>query len=248
MTTSSAAGIAWDLRDLYDGVADPRVSHDLEAALAQDQAVERTYRGKIAALDETGAAALLAAVQELESLYELMDKPAVYASLIHAAQSDVPSHGALLSKTREQGTAINKHLIFFDLEWIKVTDGVTGALLADRRLGKYRHYLEQKRVWKPHRLSEGEEKVLEEKMITGKAAFGRLFEETTASSQFTYVEAGQVKALSMSEVLAKLYDPDRGVRRAAADSITKGLQGQARLLTFIFNNIVLDHDSDCRLR
>src|SRR5207253_2230378 len=26
------------------------------------------------------------------------------------------------------------------------------------------------------------------------------------------------------------------------------LEGQARLLTFIFNNIVLDHDSDCRLR
>src|SRR5438477_479257 len=229
MTTSSAstaAGIAWDLRDLYGGVADPRLSHDLEAAMARAQAFERTYRGKIASLDENGAATLLSAAQELESLYELMDKPAVYASLVHAAQSDVPSHGALLSKTREQGTAINKHLIFFDLEWIKVPDGVAQALMADRHLGKYRHYLEQKRVWKPHRLSEGEEKVLEEKAITGKAAFGRLFEETTASSQFTFVEAGQAKALSMSEVLAKLYDPDRGVRRAAADSITKGLQGQ----------------------
>jgi oligoendopeptidase F len=63
-----------------------------------------------------------------------------------------------------------------------------------------------------------------------------------------FPEAGQVKQMSLQEVLAKLYDPDRDVRRAAADSISEGLKGQARLLTFIFNTLVLDHDSDCRLR
>jgi oligoendopeptidase F len=245
---SSASGIAWDLKDLYRDVADPHIDRDLEAALAQAQAFEKAYRGKIAGLEGSEAAFLREAVQELERLYELMDKAAVYASLIHAAKSDEPRHGALLSKTRERSTVINKHLIFFDLEWLKVPDAVVQALMTDARLAKYRHYLEQKRVWKPHRLSEGEEKVLDEKAITGKAAFGRLFEESTASLQFAYPEEGQTKSLSLSEILAKLYDPDRGVRRNAAEAITRGLQGQARLLTFIFNNIVLDHDSDCRLR
>src|SRR5947209_16686904 len=105
---SSAAGISWDLRDLYQGVGDPQIDRDLEAALERAQAFERTYRGKIASLDEKGAATLLAAVGELESLYEFADRPAIYASLVHAARSDEPRHGALLSKTREQGTLINK--------------------------------------------------------------------------------------------------------------------------------------------
>src|SRR5262249_10214330 len=37
-------------------------------------------------------------------------------------------------------------------------------------------------------------------------------------------------------------------RRGAAEGLTKGLQENARLLTFIFNNLVFDHHSDCQLR
>src|SRR3954470_1794219 len=32
---SSADGVAWDLRDLYASVADPRITQDLESALAR---------------------------------------------------------------------------------------------------------------------------------------------------------------------------------------------------------------------
>ena len=108
-----------------------------------------------------------------------MDKPAIYASLVHAAKTDDPRHGAFSARTREQPTAINKHLIFFDLEWVKVADEAVAASLDCRRpLAHYRHYLEQKRAWRPHYLSEPEEKILEEKAITGRGAFVRLFDET----------------------------------------------------------------------
>jgi len=50
----------------------------------------------------------------------------------------------LLAKTREERTAINKHLIFFDLEWIHLADEPACALISHPKLGKYRHYLEQK--------------------------------------------------------------------------------------------------------
>src|SRR5687767_3693194 len=109
--TSSAAGIAWDLRDLYQDVQDPRIDRDLREALARAQRFEQAYRGKIAALNAQGEATLRQAVEELEGLYEQMDRPAVYASLVHAARTDDPRHGAILSKTREQRTLINKHLI-----------------------------------------------------------------------------------------------------------------------------------------
>jgi oligoendopeptidase F len=246
--TSSAVGVTWDLRDLYRTTDDPRLAADLELARARARAFEERYRGKIETLDTAGAPLLKQALEEFESLSELLDRPLVYAHLVHAAKTDDPRHGALLSRTREDRTAINKHLIFFELEWVKVPDERAKALLDDPTLAWYRHFLEQKRIWRPHYLSEPEEKILDEKAVTGKSAFVRLFDETTASIEFPFETPEGVQTLSQQEILAKLYDPDRSLRRAAARGLTRGLQAHARLLTYVFNNLVLDHHSDCRLR
>jgi oligoendopeptidase F len=244
--SSSADGVSWDLGDLYRGVDDPALTRDLESALGRAQAFEKAYRGKI----ESGPSAelLLAAVRELESLSEQMDRPAVYASLVHSAKTDDPRNGALLSRTREQRTAINKHLIFFDLEWVKLADEPAQKLIHAPALAKYRHYLDQKRAWRPHYLSEPEEKVLDDKTVTGRAAFVRLFDETISTMLFPFTHAGRTEQLTMQQINAKLYDPDRSIRQSAAEGWTKGLQDNSRLLTFIFNNLVLDHKIDCELR
>jgi oligoendopeptidase F len=248
MTTSSAAGVAWNLNDLYRSVDDPQITSDLETALRRAQAFEAAYRGKIDVPGGPSAELLLAAVCELESLSEQMDKPAVYASLVHAGKTDDPKHGALVARTREQRTVINKHLIFFDLEWVKVEEAPVRVLLGRPELARYRHYLEQKRSWRPHFLSEPEEKILDEKSVTGRAAFVRLFDETVATLQFPFEHAGQTELLSLQAINAKLYDPDRSVRRAAAEGWTKGLQENSRILTYIFNTLVHDHKADCELR
>src|SRR5205807_2247899 len=99
-----------------------------------------------------------------------------------------------------------------------------------------------------HYLSEPEEKVLEEKSVTGRAAFTRLFDETVAALRFPFEHGGQKQTLSLQEINAHLYDPDRAVRRAAAEGWTTGLKDNARLLTYVFNTLVLDHHSDCTLR
>src|SRR5437660_6911521 len=154
-----------------------------------------------------------------------MDKPAVYAMLVHSAKTDDPRHGALLSRTREQRTLINKHLIFFDLEWVKLPDDAVRALVESPLLAKYRHYLTQKRAWRPHYLSEPEEKILDEKSVTGRGAFVRLFDETVSMLKFPFEHNGQAAELTLQQLNAKLYDADRSVRKAAAEGLTKGLQG-----------------------
>jgi oligoendopeptidase F len=246
--TSSADGVAWDLSDLYGGPDDPRLADDLAAGLRRAEAFEAAYRGKIATDAGPPPELLLAALRELEGLAEQRDRPGVYASLLHAAKTDDPKRGALLSRTREARTAINKHVIFFDLEWVKLADEPARRLIEAPALAKYRHYLEQQRAWRPHRLSEPEEKLLDEKAVTGRAAWVRLFDETVSAMTFPYEHGGKAESLSMQRVLSKLYDADREVRRAAAESLTRGLRGNARLLTFVFNNLVLDHRRDCELR
>jgi oligoendopeptidase F len=245
---SSADGVAWNLTELYARVDDPEIDRDLQSVLTRAQEFERSYRGTINVPEGPAPGALLGALTELESLSEQMDRPAVFAGLLHASKTDEPRHGALLSRTREQRTAINKHLIFFDLEWVKLADEPAGALITHPLLARYHHYLEQKRLWRPHYLTEPEEKILDDKGVTGRAAFVRLFDETVAALQFPYTHSGRTETVSLQQINARLYDADRSVRQDAAAALTAGLRGQARLLTFIFNNLVLDHKSDCELR
>jgi oligoendopeptidase F len=245
---SSADGVSWNLRDLYQSINDPRINDDLQTALAEARAFETAHRGRIAVAGGPAPDFLATALRQLEALSERMDRPAVYAGLVHAARTDDPRHGALLAHTREQRTEINKHLIFFDLEWVQVDDAAAERLIRSPQLARYRHYLEQRRAMKPHYLSEPEEKVLDQKITTGRAAFVRLFDETVAAMTFPYERDGSASQLTLQQILAKLYDPDRAVRKAAAEGLTTGLQANARLLTFVENNLVLDHRTDCDLR
>ena len=69
-------------------------------------------------------------------------------------------------------------------------------------------------------LSETEERLMEELANTGGRAFGRLFEETTSNAVFHW--NGQ--ELGLAQITAKLMDPDREVRRTAAEAFTAGLE------------------------
>ena len=122
MPSSSADGIRWDLSDLYQGVDDPEIAKDLERAAERARHFEATYRGTIATQTGPSASHLKKAMEEFEPLSEQMDKPLVFAHLLHAACTDDPAIGALLARTREARTAINRHLIFFELEWVQLAD------------------------------------------------------------------------------------------------------------------------------
>ena len=245
---SSAAGVSWDLSDLYEGPEDPSIARDVAAAFVRAQAFEASYRGKIDVPGGPSVELLHAALVETEALGELMDKPGLFASLLHSGKTDDPKRGALLAMTRERRTLANKHLIFFDLEWIKVDDALAQSLIDDPRLARYRHYLKQLRAWKPHYLSEAEEKIVQEKGVTGRSAFVRLFEETNSSLRCPFNLGGTVSTIGIQDILSKLYDPDREVRQAGALGLTEGLKSQSRLLTYVFNLVVLDHKSDMALR
>ena len=245
-STSSAAGVSWNLGDLYGSIDDPQLQQDMETANQRAEAFAQKYRGKInAALSEH---TLTEAMNELESLYELLDKPIIYAQLVHAARSDDPRHGALLSKTRLARTAANQHLIFFDLDWVQLDDAVADKLLASPKLRRWKHFLEVNRQQKPHYLSEPEEKLYDEKTNTGKAAFVRLFDETMAGLTFTYSHHEATETLTLQQMLSKLYDPSPSVRKAAAEGITNGLQANSKLLTYVYNTLLQDHQTDTRLR
>ncbi len=243
--SGSAQGVAWDLSGLYAGVDDPAFEVDLDLAEQQATAFETRYRDRVAALS---AAELHEAVRSLQDIHELMDAPSIYAHLLHAAKSDDPAHGRLLSRARERSTAVRRHLLFFELEWVEVDDQRADALLADPALADFAYLLERERRYKPHRLAEGEEHILDEKSNTGSQAWSRLFDEVTSHITCTVTVDGEAAQLSESETLALLYHPDRAARRSAAGGLTAALEERLHTLTYIVNVRLQDHSVDDRLR
>lgn len=246
--SSSANGIQWNLSDLYSAVDDPAIKKDLATALQRAQAFEENYRGKIEVEGGPNAQLLLEALTELESLREQCVKPYVYASLIHSSKTDEPKNGALLNFAQQQYVQINQHLLFFDLEWTQLDEASAQKLIDDPALKRFRHYLERGREEAPHVLSEPEEKILQQKSITGRSAFVRLFDESVAAIRFTMEVEGKEEKCSLEQVLSNLYESDRKKRQTAAEALTQGLQENSRLLSFIFNNLVADHQNDWQLR
>lgn len=245
---SSADGVCWDLSMFYSGIDDPQIGEDLTASLERARKFEKRYRGRINGDPVIAAAELAEAAQEYEAILESAATPAIFAMLVHAAKSDVPAHGALVQLTRERNTEVRKHLLFFDLEWIAVPDAAATELLQDPATDRYRHYLEHSRAYKPHRLSEPEEKILEVRDVTGARAFRRLFTEVTSRIVVTVMIDGEEKTESFQETLARLYSPNRDHRKAASDGLTQALREQSHLLTFIFNTLVQDKKSSDELR
>lgn len=239
--------VAWDLSDLFDGPSDPRTEESLNSALDRARRFAQTYRGKIDNPDLT-AQTLLDAITEYESIVQEMAKPVSYASLLFSADTSKPKHGALLQHVQERQTEIALELMFFELELMAAKPEIIDPILADDRLANYRHFVRASRLFREHRLSEPEERILEEKANTGARAFERLFEESVSSIEFKIVLDGEEKTLLEPEVLALLRDPDREVRKSAAASLTDGLLRHSRLLTFIFNTLVYDKSIDDRLR
>lgn len=244
--TGSAAGVVWDLRDLYQNLDDPRLAQDFSEALEKAQRFEQRYRGRLA--QEIAAHELYAALTELEGICEQMDKPVHYAQLLHAQDTQNPCHGALLQSTQERNTQIRQHLLFFELEWMDLPDEKAQRYIQAPELKRYRHYLERVRLFRPHKLSEPEEKLLDLKANTGARAFQRLFSEQVAGMQIKLGRGKRAQIVNLDRALSLLHDPDRKARQNAAQAVTTALKNNERLLTYIFNTLVFDHKVNDDLR
>lgn len=240
-----AEGIEWDLNDLYAGPDDPQIDADLDEALAEAKHFAETHRGGLA---EISAADLHAAVAELETIHIHATRAAVFSHLLFAADTSDPRHGALLQHVQERSTEIRNLLLFFELEWVAVSDECADAILADEALATRRHFLRALRRYRPHVRSEAEERILEEKANTGARAFSRLFDELVSDMRFQLRRGEDVTELGEEETLALLYHPDREERRAASDALTEGLKQNARPLAFVFNTLLQDKAVEDRLR
>ncbi len=231
----------WDLGPLVDGDAERGVQRQLTEAGERAGAFAQSYAGQIGELD---AAALAAAMHELADLYELVGKAGSYASLRFATDTAEPARGAMLQLVQERATEIETLLLFVELEWAAVPDEQAQTLLADDELAFCAHYLRSTRRYRPHLLTEPEEKILAEKSIVSGSAWSRLFGEQTAALRVT-LDGDQH---SLDVALSRLQSHDRELRKSVAHAVTEALSPGLRTRAFIYNTLLYDKFVEDRLR
>ena len=231
----------WDLGPLVDGEGDAGVDRLLAEARELASAFAARHAGHVSELDGAG---LREAMRELEAINELVGKAGSYASLKFSTDTADPARGALLQRVQEAGTEIETKLLFFELEWAAIDDPRADQLLSEDDLDFCRHYLRSARRYRPHLLTEPEEKILAEKSISSQASWGRLFGELVSALR---VQSGDDE-VPLDVALSQLQAPDRELRRGTAEAVSAALEPGLRTRAFIYNTLAHDKSVEDRLR
>jgi oligoendopeptidase F len=243
MTVTDVQDVAWDLDPLVDGEGAAGADRMLAEADERAAGFAERYAGRMNELD---GPALVAAMDELQAISELVARAGNYAHLRFSVDTFDPANGALVARVNERATAVETKLLFFELEWAALDDDRAEELLAADGLDTSRHHLRTVRRYRPHLLTEPEEKIMTEKSVSGRDAWTRLFSEQT--SAIVVAVPGEEEPVKLDVALARLMSPDRDVRRGTAEAVTTALEPGLRTRGYIYNTIAQDKATDDRLR
>ena len=236
-----AEDVAWDLGHLYASLDDPAYERDIDETLTAARAFHERYGGKIATLD---AAGLAEAFDEVDRIMGMVWRVAWFPQLMFNAEA-TEEVGAAVQRVQEWATEVETELRFFELEWATVDDAHAEQLLADDALERHRAVLRARRRFRPHLLSEAEERVAAAKSTSGIDAWVRFYFELLSRIRVQLAD-GEVafgEARSMLETVQ-----NRDERRDISRAMREGLEHELRARTFAFNAVLHNRAVEDRLR
>ena len=174
-----------------------------------------------------------------ESLLLQISKVSTYAFLVFAKDT---SKGAFYAKFEDICTKAQENLLFFEIMFNEFDDAKQQNIIKASKTHGY--YLSNVAKVKAHQLSVKEEQILLRTANTGSDGFARLFDETMSAMKFKF----KGERLGEEEILSKLHDKDRNVRKFAAKSLSDTLAKNQHLLGYIYNMIKTSLKTSCELR
>jgi oligoendopeptidase F len=225
----------WRLADLFPGTDSP----ELESAF--DQVVEQVAsfegaRGKLK--PEIQAGQFLEIVKASEATTRVISRLYAFASLSFAADTQDQAAQTLLGRMDQFTAEMQNRTLFFSLWW-KELDEQNARRLMDAA-GDYRYYLEQVRLFKPHTLSEAEEKIINLKNVTGASALNTLYDSITNRYTFRLAVDGEVKELTPGEMQAYRYSPNPDLRARSYQEYLRVYREDGAILGQMYQTVVRD--------
>jgi oligoendopeptidase F len=225
----------WSLSDLFPSHSSPEMQAAFESLEGQVAAFE-TRRSQLSA--DLSLDAFLEIVLQLEALNHLAYRIYGFASLWFAADTQDQAAQAFQAKVEQKMAQLQNRTLFFSLWWKALGDQAAGRLMAGS--GDYGYWLEEMRHFKPHTLSEPEEKVINLKDTTGARALHNLYDAITNRYVFKLTIDGQEKELTRGEAMVYARHPDPDLRRAAYQELYRVYGQDGPILGQIYQTLVRD--------
>jgi oligoendopeptidase F len=242
-TGPRAAGVRWDLASIVADAPSARSLLDETVRAAEDFA-ER-HRGEVPGLDGPGLSRALA---ELAAISNAIGRVGSYVGLRRSVDVNDDEARDLEAVVEQGGVRIGNALRFFELEWIALDDAAAERLLEAAEVERDRHYLQALRRYRPHTLSEPEERMLAERSPAAVSAWQNLFEQTVANVEAPFDDGSGARSHTVDELLAYVHDPRRPLRLAALETLYGALEPLTPVLAHCYDSLVADRLVIDRLR
>ncbi|MFH2104473.1 MAG: M3 family oligoendopeptidase [Chloroflexota bacterium] len=161
-----------------------------------------------------------------------------FAGLGFAADTQNQAIQTLLSRVQQFMAEIQNRNLFFGLWWKGLDDNQ--ALRFMDIAGDYRYYLEEMRHFKPHTLSEAEEKVINLKDVTGSSALITLYDSITNRYTFKLEVDGQIRELTRGELTPFIRGSEPDLRMAAYQEMYRVYGDDGTILGQMYQSRVRD--------
>ena len=223
----------WDLTEIYTDIKDPKIKEDLKNIRKISKEFLISWKDKIKNLNSNE---LMDCIEQYQNINEKIYKIGTHSNLIFATNMEDPEISRYNSTISDEVTDIFSSLIFVSLELSKISDDVFNKWMLSEKAKEWMPYLKILRKRNPFILDPLVEEILIEKSATGRSAWVRLFDETSASLRFPFKK----EMVSEAEILNYLSDPDPENRKMAGQSLSKILEKNKRILGMILNVISRD--------
>ncbi len=201
---------AWSLTDLLPVTAGPefeQMKAGLEAAVAEVESWRERLSPELRGEDFAHLLDLY------EKITEYSQRMSGYGYLWFSTDTQSQQALGFMGQMDELFTDVQNRLLFFSLWWKALDDEPAGQLLDTS--GDRRYFLESLRRFKPHTLSEPEEKVVNIKDVNGVNALTTLYDMITNKYLFRLEVDGEEKELTRAGLSAYCYSPSPELREAA---------------------------------
>ena len=226
---------AWSLADLYTATDGPQMKKDFKELEKNVSAFEK-MRPMLA--PEISEKDFFAVVKALEEITETASKLANYAELLFTQNTQVQSSQTLLARIDQLLAEIENRTMFFSLWWKSQDEKVAERLM--KNSGDYRYWLEEMRHFKPHTLSEPEEKIINTKNVTGNNALVTLYNSITNRYTFRIEVNGETKELTRGELMMYVREADPDLRARAYQELYRVYAADGPILGQMYQTLSRD--------
>ena len=225
----------WSLKDLYPNFESPELEKAYKALDEQVTAFEALRPNLKADMDVEDFMEMLEAS---EKSTRIAHKLYSFAGLAFSADTQDQVAQSAQSRVEQFLAEVQNRTLFFDLWWKDL-----GADVAERFMdvsGDYRYYLEEMRNYKPHTLSEAEEKVLNIKNVTGSSALITLYSAITNRYVYKLEVDGETKEMTRGELMTYVRGADADLRAAAYQELYRVYAEDGPILGQMYQTRVRD--------